>query len=70
MSEPSAGDTLEDLLTRLEGSLRRLADPSAPLERAVSDFEEAGRLLTAAEERLEAAASRVSQTIAETAGDR
>jgi hypothetical protein len=32
----------------------------------VTDFEEAGRLLTAAEERLQAAASRVSRTIAET----
>jgi exodeoxyribonuclease VII small subunit len=61
--------SLEDLLERLEEALRRLADPTAPLERAVTDFEEAGRLLAAAEERLEAAASRVATTIADTSGD-
>ena len=62
-------ESLEDLLERLENALQRLADPGAPLERAVTDYEEAGRLLAAAQERLEAAAARVAQTIADAAGE-
>jgi exodeoxyribonuclease VII small subunit len=58
-------ESLEDLLERLEKALQRLADPGAPLERAVADYEEAGRLLAAAQERLDAAAARVAQTIAD-----
>jgi exodeoxyribonuclease VII small subunit len=61
--------SLEDLLDRLEDALRRLADPGAPLERAVTDYEEAGRLLAAAQDRLEAAAARVARTIADVAGE-
>jgi exodeoxyribonuclease VII small subunit len=60
-------ESLEDLLDRLEVALHRLADPGAPLERAVADYEEAGRLLAAAHDRLEAAAARVAQTIADVA---
>ena len=43
------------------------SDPGAPLERAVTDYEEAGRLLTAAQLRLEAAQARVAQTMADVA---
>jgi exodeoxyribonuclease VII small subunit len=53
------------MLERLEKLLQRLADPAAPLERAVTDHEDASRLLAAAQERLDAAASRVAQAIPE-----
>jgi exodeoxyribonuclease VII small subunit len=58
-------ESLEDLLGRLEQALQRLADPGAPLDRAVTDYEEAGRLLAAAQERLDAAAARVALTMAD-----
>jgi exodeoxyribonuclease VII small subunit len=61
----AGADSLEDLLRGLEQALQRLADPAAPLERAVSDYEEAERLLAAAEARLRAAAA----TIAEVSAD-
>ena len=64
---PAGSESLEDLLDRLEDALQRLADPGAPLERAVTDYEEAGRLLAAAQDRLEAAAARAAQTIADVA---
>jgi exodeoxyribonuclease VII small subunit len=53
--------SLDDLLDRLEAALQRLADPAAPLDQAVSDYEQAGRLLAAAEARMEAAARRVTE---------
>jgi exodeoxyribonuclease VII small subunit len=62
-------ESLEDLLDRLEAALHRLADPGAPLERAVTDYEEAGRLLAVAEGRLEEAAARVARTISDVAGE-
>ena len=52
---------LDDLLDQLEAALQRLADPAAPLDQAVSDYERAGRLLGAAEARMEAAARRVAE---------
>jgi exodeoxyribonuclease VII small subunit len=57
------GDTpsLDDLLDQLEAVLQRLADPAAPLDQAVSDYERAGRLLGVAEARMEAAARRVAE---------
>jgi len=39
---------VDGLLDRLEGLVGRLADPAAPLERLVVDFEEARRLVTEA----------------------
>jgi exodeoxyribonuclease VII small subunit len=70
MTPPDPGsESLEALLGRLENALHRLADPGAPLERAVADYEEAGRLLATAQERLDAAAARVAQIIADAAGD-
>ncbi|MBO0706769.1 MAG: exodeoxyribonuclease VII small subunit [Candidatus Dormibacteraeota bacterium] len=45
--------TLEDVLDRLEGAVRRLADQSAPLERMVADWEQAQALVRDAERRLE-----------------
>ena len=56
-------ESLEELLERLENLLQRLADPAAPLERAVTDYEDASRLLAAARQRLEAAASRIGDAI-------
>jgi len=60
-------ESLDELLARLEAVLHRLADPGASLERAVTDYEEAGRLLAAAQQRLETAAARVAQTMADVA---
>lgn len=45
--------TLEQVLDRLEGAVRRLADQSAPLERMVADWEQAQALAQDAERRLE-----------------
>jgi exodeoxyribonuclease VII small subunit len=59
----SAGDggpSLDELLAGLEAALQRLADPSAPLDRAVADYEQARRLLAAAEVRLATARRRVA----------
>jgi len=52
-AEPEAG--LDGLLDRLETVIGRLSDPSAPLERLVADYEEAGRLVDAAQGQLDAA---------------
>ncbi len=51
---------LDALLDRLEAVIARLADPGAPLERLVGDFEEASRLVEAAQAQLDAATARVS----------
>ena len=61
MTAETAGATVDDLLDRLEAALHRLADPTAPLDHAVADYEEAGRLLAAARARLEAARRRVAE---------
>ena len=57
-SEPSG---LDALLDRLEVLIGRLADPNAPLDRLVADFEAASRLVEAAQAQLAAAAERVAQ---------
>lgn len=57
-SEPSG---LDALLDRLEVLIGRLADPNAPLDRLVADFEAASRLVEAAQARLAAAEDRVAQ---------
>ncbi|MDQ6772954.1 MAG: exodeoxyribonuclease VII small subunit [Candidatus Dormibacteraeota bacterium] len=59
-SGPPALPGLEQLLDRLEATLQRLADPGAPLQRAVTDYEEAVRLLAAAEASFKAAADRLA----------
>jgi exodeoxyribonuclease VII small subunit len=59
-SGDAGGPSLDQLLESLEAALQRLADPSAPLDRAVADYEQARRLLAAAEVRLEAARRRVA----------
>ena len=51
---------LDATLDRLEVLIGRLADPGAPLERLVTDFEEAGRLVDAAQGQLDAAAERIA----------
>ncbi len=53
--------TLDELLAGLEAIVGRLADPSAPLERLVADYEEGTRLLDAAQGRLDAAAERIAR---------
>jgi exodeoxyribonuclease VII small subunit len=52
---------LDGLLDRLEAVIGRLSDPSAPLERLVADYEEAGRLVDAAEGQLHAATQRLAK---------
>jgi exodeoxyribonuclease VII small subunit len=46
---------LEELLARLEEAIGRLSDHGAPLDRLVSDYEQACRLLEMAQSRLDAA---------------
>jgi len=50
---------LDGLLDRLEAVIGRLSDPGAALERLVADYEEAGRLVEAAQGQLDAATERV-----------
>jgi len=50
---------LDALLDRLEAVIGRLSDSGAPLERLVADYEEAGRLVEAAQGQLDAATERV-----------
>jgi len=57
-SEPSG---LDALLDRLEVLIGRLADPNAPLDRLVADFEDASRLVEAAQAQLTAVEDRVAQ---------
>lgn len=59
MAEEQAG--LDALLDRLEAAIGRLSDPSAPLERLVADFEEAGRLVESAQSQLDAVTQRASR---------
>ena len=51
---------LDGLLDQLETVIGRLTDPGAPLERLVADYEEAGRLVEAAEGQLAAATARLT----------
>jgi exodeoxyribonuclease VII small subunit len=57
----AGGPSLDELLEALEATLQRLADPSAPLDRAVADYEKARGLLGAAEERLEVVRRQVAE---------
>jgi exodeoxyribonuclease VII small subunit len=59
LAEPD-GPGLDATLDRLEAVIGRLADPGAPLERLVADFEEAGRLVEAAQAQLGTAAARIA----------
>jgi exodeoxyribonuclease VII small subunit len=52
---------LDGLLDRLEAVIGRLADPTSPLERLVADFEEAGRLVDAAQAQLDTATERLAR---------
>jgi len=52
---------LDALLDRLEVLIGRLADPNAPLDRLVADFEDASRLVEAAQAQLTALEGRVAQ---------
>jgi len=52
---------LDDLLDQLEVLIGRLAEPNAPLDRLVADFEAASRLVEAAQAQLAAAAGRIAQ---------
>ncbi|HZU19233.1 MAG TPA: exodeoxyribonuclease VII small subunit [Candidatus Dormibacteraeota bacterium] len=56
MSEMAPGGIgVDELLGRLEAVVGRLADPAAPLERLVVDFEEARQLVAMARKAIEAA---------------
>ncbi len=52
---------LDSLLDQLEVLIGRLADPNAPLDRLVADFEAASRLVEVAQAQLAAAAERIAQ---------
>lgn len=56
-----AAGSVDEVLEQLERTIGRLADPAAPLERLVTDYEGALRLLAAADARLEAAARRIER---------
>jgi exodeoxyribonuclease VII small subunit len=56
----SAAPGLDGLLDQLETVIGRLTDPGAPLERLVADYEEAGRLVEAADAQLAAATARLA----------
>jgi exodeoxyribonuclease VII small subunit len=58
---PAAEPTLDELLDRLEHVIGALSDPAAPLERLVTDYEEALRLVAVAQRRLDAAAERARE---------
>lgn len=55
------GEQLEDVLSRLEAAIHRLADGSAPLDRLVANYEEAGRLADEAERQLKALTEKVAK---------
>jgi exodeoxyribonuclease VII small subunit len=57
----AGGAGLDGLLDRLEVVIGRLSDPSAPLERLVADYQEAGRLVDAAQAQLDGAAERLAK---------
>lgn len=57
----AGGPGLDGVLDRLETVIGRLSDPNAPLERLVADYEEAGRLVDAAQGQLDAAAERLAR---------
>lgn len=67
MSEEE-GPPLEELLDHLEAVIGRLSEGSAPLERLVADYQEAARLLEAAEARLDAATRRALELGTEVGG--
>jgi exodeoxyribonuclease VII small subunit len=60
---------LDGLLDRLDALIGRLADPNAPLERLVADFEEAVRLVDSAQGQLDAATERLTRLEPEPALD-
>lgn len=59
--QPGPPPQLDALLDQLEVLIGRLADPNAPLDRLVADFEAASRLVEAAQAQLAAAADRIAQ---------
>lgn len=59
--QPGPPPQLDALLDQLEVLIGRLADPNAPLNRLVADFEAASRLVEAAQALLAAAADRIAQ---------
>lgn len=64
--QPAAGPdppSLESLLDQLEAAIGRLGDSAAPVDRLVADYQEAGRLLDAAQAHLDAAAERVAKLV-------
>jgi exodeoxyribonuclease VII small subunit len=60
-SESPGAPSLDQLLDSLEAVLQRLADPAAALDQAVADYQQARRLLAAAEARLEVARRRAAR---------
>ena len=67
-AEPDATG-LDGLLDRLDVVIGRLADPNAPLERLVTDYEEAVRLVDSAQGQLDAATERLARLEPEPARD-
>lgn len=54
--------SLDELLSQLETAIGKLTDDRAPLDELVSTYEQAGRLMEAAEARLAALAERAAHT--------
>ena len=59
--QPGPPTQLDALLDQLEVLIGRLADPNAPLDRLVADFEAASRLVEAAQAQVAVAADRIAQ---------
>jgi hypothetical protein len=60
MTETPVEPGLDQLLDRIEVLIGRLADPNAPLDRLVMDYEEAGRLVEAARNQLGVVSDRIT----------
>ncbi len=60
MTETPVEPGLDQLLDRIEVLIGRLADPNAPLDRLVMDYEEAGRLVEAARNQLGVVCDRIT----------
>jgi exodeoxyribonuclease VII small subunit len=62
-SDESPGESFEELLARLESTIARLADGTAPLDELVAAHQRASSLLVDAERRLEGLKARADQLI-------
>lgn len=64
MSADTPTESFEDILARLESTIAKLADGTAPLDELVDAHQRAAGLLTEAESRLEALKARADLLVA------